>query len=95
MALNRGEVSMTPTLDRDSGWKGEASGIRVQLGTKAEHIFGEFDLVIMPTQLVYQVLNCSADTGHRTVQRASINPNSDHKKLPRSQDIKPSVGPEA
>jgi hypothetical protein len=95
MALNRGEVSMTPTLDRDSGWKGEASGIRVQLGTKAEHIFGEFDFVIMPTQLVYQVLNCSADTGHWTVQRASINPNSDHKKLPRSQDIKPSVGPEA
>jgi hypothetical protein len=95
MSLNRGEISTTPALDSDSGWKGESSGICVQLGTKAQHIFGEFDIVNTPTQLVYQVLYCSADTGHWAVQRSSINPNSDHKKLPRSQDIKPSVGPEA
>jgi hypothetical protein len=95
MSFNRGEISTTPALDGDSGWKGETARICMQFGTKAEHIFGEFDLVIMPTQLVYQVRNCSADTGHWTMQWASINPNSDHKKLPRSPDIKPSVGPKA
>jgi hypothetical protein len=95
MSLNRGEISTTPALGSDSGWKGESPRIRVQLGTKAEDIFAEFDFVSMSTQLGYQILNCSPDTGHRTVQGPSINPNSDHEKLPRSQDIKPSVGPKA
>jgi hypothetical protein len=95
MSFNRGEISTTPALDGDSSWKGESARICMQFGTKAQHIFAEFDFVSMSTQLGYQILNCSPDTGHRTVQGPSINPNSDHEKLPRSQDIKLSVGPKA
>jgi hypothetical protein len=95
MAHSRWEITPSPTLNCDSGGEGKSSGICVQFRAKAQNVLGQFDLIAVSSQLVYQALNCSTNSGHWTVQRASINPNSDHKKLPRSQDIKPSVGPEA
>jgi hypothetical protein len=95
MARSRRKIALTPTLNSDSGWKGEASRICVQLGAKAQHIFSQFNFVNMATQLVYQTLNRSANAGHRTMERASINGHFDHEKPTRLPDIKPSVGPKA
>ena len=95
MAHDRRKVALTPTFDRDSGRKGESSRVRVQLGTKAQNVLGQFDLIAMASQLVYQALDRTPNAGHRTMERASIDPNSDHEKPTRSPDIKPSVGPQA
>jgi hypothetical protein len=95
MAHSRWEVALGPTLNCDSGGEGKSSGICVQFGSKAENVLGQFNLIATTSQLADQALNCSTNSGHRTMERASIDPNSDHEKPTRSPDIKPSVGPEA
>ena len=86
---------MTPTLDGDSSREWKSPCICVQLGAKAQNVLSQFKIVGMLAQLVYQSFNCSANTSHRTMERASIDPNSDHEKPTRLLDIKPSVGPKA
>jgi hypothetical protein len=67
----------------------------VQLSAKAQNVFSQFDLVNALAQLVHQALNCSTNSGHRTMEWACIYPNFDHEKPRTLQDIKPSVGPQA
>jgi hypothetical protein len=67
----------------------------MQLGAKAQNVLGQFNLIAVTSQLVYQALNCPTNSRHRTMEWASIDPDFDHEKPTRSPDIKPSVDAKA